>query len=61
MKFKEAIKKAEELFKTNDFVYIFEVKKLTNRNNPEYIVSLSENLIITGDSIGELIKIYRKK
>lgn len=61
MKFKEAIKKAEELFKTNDFVYIFEVKKLTNRNNPEYIVSLSENLMITGDSIGELIKIYRKK
>lgn len=61
MKFKEAIKKAEELFKTNDFVYIFEVKKLTNRNNPEYIVSLSENLIITRDSIGELIKIYRKK
>lgn len=61
MKFKEAIKKAEELFKTNDFVYIFEVKKLTNRNNPEYIVSLSENLIITRDSIEELIKIYRKK
>ena len=61
MKFKEAIKKAEELFKTNDFVYIFEVKKLTNRNNPEYIVSLSENLIIIRDSIGELIKIYRKK
>lgn len=61
MKFKEAIKKAEELFKTNDFVYIFEVKKLTNRNNPEYIVSLSENIIITRDSIGELIKIYRKK
>ena len=61
MKFKEAIKKAEELFKTNDFVYIFEVKKLTNINNPEYIVSLSENIVITGDSIGELIKIYRKK
>ena len=61
MKFKEAIKKAEELFKTNDFVYIFEVKKLINRNNPEYIVSLSENIVITRDSIGELIKIYRKK
>lgn len=61
MKFKEAIKKAEELFKTNDFVYIFEVKKLTNINNPEYIVSLSENIVITRDSIGELIKIYRKK
>ena len=61
MKFKEAIKKADELFKTNDFVYIFEVKKLTNINNPEYIVSLSENIVITRDSIGELIKIYRKK
>ena len=61
MKFKEAIKKADELFKTNDFVYIFEVKKLTNINNPEYIVSLSENIVITRDSIGGLIKIYRKK
>lgn len=41
-------------------VYIYEIRKLGDINRPKYIVSPNESIIITADSVAEIIKTYRK-
>lgn len=61
MNYKQALEEATKQFKkTNKNVYIFEVRKLNNYNFPEFIVSDTDSIIITSDSVAELIKSFIK-
>lgn len=55
---KEATKKFED---TNKNVYIFEVRKLNNYNFPDFVISNRDSIIITSDSVAEIVKKFIKK
>ena len=62
MNYKQALEEATKKFQdTNKNVYIFEVRKLNNYNFPEFIVSDTDSIIITSDSVAELIKSFINK
>lgn len=61
MNYKQALEVATKKFQdTNKNVYIFEVRKLNNYNFPEFVVSDTNSIIITSDSVAELIKSFIK-
>lgn len=61
MNYKQALEVATKKFQdTNKSVYIFEVRKLNNYNFPEFVVSDTNSIIITSDSVAELIKSFIK-
>lgn len=52
---------ANLLFKAmNSNFYIYEVRKLSDYNHAKYIVSQEENLIVSADSVGTVVKVFRK-
>ena len=52
---------ANLLFKAmNSNFYIYEVRKLRDYNHAKYIVSQEENLVVSADSIGTVVKVFRK-
>ena len=61
MNYKQALEVATKKFQdTNKSVYIFEVRKLNNYNFPEFVVSDTNSIISTSDSVAELIKSFIK-
>lgn len=62
MNYQDALKEATKKFEdTNENVYIFEVRKLNNYNFPDFVISNRDSIIITSDSVAEIVKKFIKK
>jgi len=62
MNYQDALKEATKKFEdTNENVYIFEVRKLNNYNFPDFVISNQDSIIITSDSVAEIVKKFIKK